>query len=55
MKKEYRGQRSLEALVEHIRDLLKDPVKELTTTEEIENVDVSICYHCLHVSLFFDI
>ncbi|KAG8179097.1 hypothetical protein JTE90_005453 [Oedothorax gibbosus] len=39
MKKEYRGQRSLEGLVEHVRDLLKDPVKELNSVEEVENVD----------------
>ncbi|CAL1296796.1 unnamed protein product, partial [Larinioides sclopetarius] len=40
MKREYRGQRSLEALVEHVRDLMKDPVKELVTDEDIEKVDV---------------
>ncbi|CAL1297938.1 unnamed protein product, partial [Larinioides sclopetarius] len=41
MKREYRGQRSLEALVEHVRDLMKDPVKELVTDEDIEKVDVN--------------
>ncbi|XP_071039287.1 endoplasmic reticulum resident protein 44 isoform X1 [Parasteatoda tepidariorum] len=41
MKREYRGQRSLEALVEHIRDLMKDPVKELETVEDIQNVDAN--------------
>ncbi|GFS69680.1 endoplasmic reticulum resident protein 44 [Nephila pilipes] len=41
MKREYRGQRSLEALIEHVRDLMKDPVKELITDEDIKNVDVN--------------
>lgn len=41
MKREYRGQRSLEALIEHVRDLMKDPVKELITDEDIKNIDVN--------------
>lgn len=41
MKREYRGQRSLDALTQHIRDLLKDPVKELLTTDDLENVDAN--------------
>ncbi|GFQ96056.1 endoplasmic reticulum resident protein 44 [Trichonephila clavata] len=41
MKREYRGQRSLEALIEHVRDLMKDPVKELVTDEDIKNIDAN--------------
>ncbi|GFX41483.1 endoplasmic reticulum resident protein 44 [Trichonephila clavipes] len=41
MKREYRGQRSLEALIEHVRDLMKDPVKELATDEDIKNIDAN--------------
>ncbi|GBM18794.1 Endoplasmic reticulum resident protein 44 [Araneus ventricosus] len=41
MKREYRGQRSLEALVEHVRDLMKDPVNELVTDEDIQKVEVN--------------
>ncbi|GIY75177.1 endoplasmic reticulum resident protein 44 [Caerostris extrusa] len=40
-KREYRGQRSLEAIIEHVRDLMKDPVKELATDEDIQSVEVN--------------
>lgn len=39
-KKEYRGQRSADALVEFVRDLLKDPVKELTSVKDTANIDL---------------
>lgn len=42
MKREYRGQRSLEAITDYVRELLRDPVKELETAEDVEKVDVSI-------------
>lgn len=42
MKREYRGQRSLEAITDYVRELLRDPVKELETAEDLEKVDVSI-------------
>ncbi|KFM62196.1 Endoplasmic reticulum resident protein 44, partial [Stegodyphus mimosarum] len=41
MKREYRGQRSLEALTDYIRDLLRDPVKELESAIDIQNVDMN--------------
>lgn len=41
MKREYRGQRSLDAINEYIRDLLKDPVKEIMTPEDFKNVDAN--------------
>ena len=46
MKREYRGQRSLEAITDYVRDLLKDPVKELESPEDVEKVDVSINIIC---------
>lgn len=42
MKREYRGQRSLEAITDYVKELLRDPVKELETAEDMEKVDVSI-------------
>jgi endoplasmic reticulum resident protein 44 len=41
MKREYRGQRSLEAITDYVRELLRDPVKDLETTDDINNVDVN--------------
>jgi len=35
MKREFRGQRSTEAIVQHVRDLLKDPIQQVTEEEEI--------------------
>lgn len=45
MKREYRGQRSLEAITDYVRELLRDPVKELATSDEIQNVDVSYFFY----------
>ncbi|XP_022236446.1 endoplasmic reticulum resident protein 44-like isoform X2 [Limulus polyphemus] len=38
MKKEYRGQRSAKAMVEHIQNLLKDPVKEIKDPSDLDNI-----------------
>lgn len=38
-KREYRGQRSVEAITNHIRDLLKDPVKPISTHEDHNNIE----------------
>lgn len=51
MKREYRGQRSLEAITDYVRELLRDPVKELETTNDIDNVDVSIYLFMFESSL----
>ena len=40
MKREYRGQRSKEALVEYVRDQLKDPIKTFTTLDEVKNLSM---------------
>lgn len=40
MKREYRGQRSVVAIADFIRQQQVDPVKEITAMEEINNVDV---------------
>lgn len=40
-KREYRGQRSLDAIVDYIRQLLRDPVKELVSSDDIKNVDAN--------------
>ncbi|XP_067123841.1 endoplasmic reticulum resident protein 44 [Centruroides vittatus] len=39
IKREYRGQRSSEALISHIRDLLRDPIVEIKQLEDEEKVD----------------
>lgn len=39
MKKEYRGQRSVEAIVNHVKEILKDPVKSLVTFNDFEAID----------------
>lgn len=38
MKREYRGQRSTSALVEYVREQLRDPIKEFTHLDEIKNL-----------------
>lgn len=38
MKREYRGQRSAEALFEFVREQLKDPIKEFTDLSELKNL-----------------
>lgn len=40
MKREYRGQRSVTAIADFIRQQQVDPVKELPSVEEINSVDV---------------
>lgn len=39
MKREYRGQRSADALVEFIREQLKDPIVEIKTIEELNAIN----------------
>lgn len=39
MKKEYRGQRSVEAIVNHVKNILVDPVKSLVTFTDYESID----------------
>lgn len=41
MKREYRGQRSVVAIADFIRQQQVDPVKELLSMEETNTVDVS--------------
>uniref|UniRef100_A0A646QDC0 Endoplasmic reticulum resident protein 44 n=1 Tax=Hemiscolopendra marginata TaxID=943146 RepID=A0A646QDC0_9MYRI len=38
-KREYRGQRSAEALVNFVVEQLKDPIKELTTLADLQNIE----------------
>ena len=45
VKKEYRGQRSAEALANFIREELKDPVIEHSTLDEFDELDVR--YTCV--------
>lgn len=42
MKREYRGQRSVVAIVDFIRQQQVDPVKELHSLEEVQTLDVSL-------------
>lgn len=39
MKREYRGQRSPDALLEFVKDQLKDPIKEIKDVHELQNLD----------------
>lgn len=41
MKREYRGQRSVVAIADFIRQQQVDPVKEIQSLEEIKDLDVS--------------
>lgn len=41
MKREYRGQRSVTAIADFIRQQQVDPVKEIHSMEEVNTVDVS--------------
>ncbi|XP_013787956.2 endoplasmic reticulum resident protein 44-like, partial [Limulus polyphemus] len=38
MKREYRGQRSADAIAEYIRDLLKDPIIEIKEQKDFDNI-----------------
>jgi len=39
MKREFRGQRSADSLVQHVRDLLKDPIKHVQTHEDHQKIE----------------
>ena len=40
MKKEYRGQRSIDALTEYIKGQLQDTIKKHTTMDELDELEV---------------
>ena len=42
MKREYRGQRSVAAIADFIRQQQVDPVKEIHSMEEVNTLDVSV-------------
>ena len=39
LKKEFRGQRSVEAISTYVRDLLKDPVTHVITSADFEKIE----------------
>jgi hypothetical protein len=43
-KREYRGQRSVDAFVEYVKKQLADPIKEFTALKDINEIDVSAEY-----------
>lgn len=43
MKREYRGQRSVTAIADYIRQQKSNPIREVLNLEEINSIDVSIC------------
>lgn len=49
MKREYRGQRSVVAIADFIRQQQVDPVKEMHSLEEINTLDVSEKNTCTDV------
>ena len=44
MKREYRGQRSGDALANYIKDMLKSTVNEVEDIDDLDNLDVSNQY-----------
>ncbi|XP_013783081.1 endoplasmic reticulum resident protein 44-like [Limulus polyphemus] len=50
MKREYRGQRSVDAITEFIRDLLKDPVVEIKEQSDFDNIKESTGAGILYLS-----
>ena len=43
MRREYRGQRSTEAIVEFIKHQFAEPVQMLNSLDDLDNLDVSLC------------
>lgn len=39
MKREFRGQRSTEAIVQHVKDLLKDPIQHISTFDDFNKIE----------------
>lgn len=39
LKREYRGQRSVESITSHVKGLLKDPVHSVTSYADYQNID----------------
>lgn len=39
LKREYRGQRSVESITSHVKGLLKDPVLPISTYPEYQNIE----------------
>ena len=39
LKREYRGQRSVESITSHVKGLLKDPVHPISTYPEYQNIE----------------
>lgn len=39
MKREFRGQRSMESITQHVKDLLKDPVDAVTTFQDFDKIE----------------
>jgi len=40
IKREYRGQRSPEAIAEFVKELLKNPVTSVNSLDQLDNIDV---------------
>jgi hypothetical protein len=43
-RREYRGQRSVQSIIEFMRVQLKDPIVNLTSLDDLDNLDVSNCF-----------
>ena len=43
MKREYRGQRSADALSTYIKDMLKSTINSVTDIDDLDTLDVSDC------------
>lgn len=52
-KREYRGQRSVEAFVEFVKKQLEDTIKEFTSLKEIAEIDVSLLFFELNQKVKF--
>lgn len=52
-KREYRGQRSVEAFFNFVKKQLEDPIKEFQELTDLKNLDVSKTLKCINFNLSF--
>lgn len=53
MKREYRGQRSVTAIADYIRQQKSNPIREVLSLEEINSLDVSLyAYKCMLIAIY---
>ena len=53
IKREYRGQRSVEAITQFVREQVKDPLTRVESLDDLDNLDVSIFFIRLNALYMF--